>query len=166
MPRISFDELPQDSRLWIFPAERALSPQEEAQLLSKVDSFLEEWAAHGTPLTGARDWRYGRFLLVAVDEASVPPSGCSIDAMTGVLKQAGEALGLSFVDQGPVFFKKGEEVHRASRAEFKAKAEVGEVALETTVFDNSITHLGQLASGEWEKPAGASWHRRAFFPNE
>jgi hypothetical protein len=35
--------------------------------------------------------------------------------------------------------------------------------LETTVFDNSITHLDQLAAGKWEEPAGANWHRRAVF---
>jgi len=166
MPRISFEQLPQESRLWIFPAERPMSAQEEEHLLSNVDSFLDEWVAHGTPLTGARDWRYGRFLLVAVDEASVPPSGCSIDAMARVLKETGEALGLTFLDQGPVFFREGQEVRRASRAEFRAKAVAGGVDLTTTIFDNSITHLSQLASGEWEKPAGASWHRRAFFPHE
>ena len=35
--------------------------------------------------------------------------------------------------------------------------------LDTTVFDNSTTHLDQLAAGEWEETAGANWHRRAVF---
>ena len=163
MPQIPFSELPPASRLWVFPAERPLSPQEEKELLTRADGFLVDWAAHGVPLTCARDWRYGRFLLVGVDVASEPPSGCSIDAMTRVLKEVGDDLGLSFVDQGPVLYREGEEIRLASREEFKKKVDAGEVGLETRVFDNSITRLAQLEDGAWEKPAGASWHRRAFF---
>jgi hypothetical protein len=166
MPQIPFSDLPTASRLWIFPAERPLSPDEERLLLNRADAFLDNWAAHGVPLTCARDWRYARFLIVGVDEASEPPSGCSIDAMTGVLKEVGGDLGVTFVDQGPVLYREGEEIRRVSRARFKEKAEAGEVDLETLVFDNSITRLAQLEAGDWEKPAGASWHRRAFFPEE
>jgi hypothetical protein len=163
MPRIDFSELPSASRLWVFTSERHLAPDEEATLLARTDAFLDQWAAHGKPLVCARDWRYGRFLLVGVDEASEPPSGCSIDAMTMVLKELGAELGMTFVDNSPVSYKEGNEIRRATRAEFRAKAEAGEVTLATTVFDNSITRLSQLEAGEWEKPAGASWHRKAFF---
>ena len=166
MPRIPFNELPSASRLWVFPAERPLSSEEETTLLARADAFLDQWAAHGVPLTCARDWRYRRFLLVGVDEASEPPSGCSIDAMANVLKEVGADLGLTFLDYAPVCFRDGEEIRRVSRAEFKARAEAGEVGLDTPVFDNSITRLSQLKAGEWEKPAGASWHRRAFFSGE
>ena len=164
MPRIPFEDLPSASRLWIFPAERPLTPEEEAVLLLRTDDFLDQWAAHGVPLTCARDWRHGRFLLIGVDEASEPPSGCSIDAMTHVLKGLGEQLGMTFVDRAPVLYREGEEIRRVSRAEFKAKAQAGEVDLDTTVFDNSITHLSDLEEGRWETSAGSSWHRKAFFP--
>ena len=163
MPQIPFSDLPPESRLWIFSAERPLTPEEKVRLLERVDSYLADWAAHGVPLTSGRDWRYGRFLLVAVDEASEPPSGCSIDAMTNVLKELGKAMGLSFVDNSPVFFKEGDRIQRLSRGDFKARALSGDVTMETEVFDNSITRLSQLHEGEWKRPAGASWHRRAFF---
>jgi len=101
--------------------------------------------------------------MVGVDEASEPPSGCSIDAMTHVLEEVGVDMGLTFLDHAPVFFRKGEEIQRVDRAAFQAQAEAGSVDLETPVFNNSITRLSDLAAGEWEKPAGASWHRRAFF---
>ena len=166
MPQIPFSQLPSASRLWVFPAERSLSPKEEETLLSRADAFLENWAAHGVPLTCARDWRHGRFLLVGVDEASEPPSGCSIDAMANIMKELGRELGMTFLDQAPVFYRDGQEIRRASRADFKLLAEGGEVGLDTTVFDNSVTRLTQLEAGEWEKPAGASWHRRAFFPEK
>jgi hypothetical protein len=164
MPRIAFDQLPEDGRIWIFPLSRPLSDQEEEELLRRVDEFLDGWAAHGTPLTAGRDWREGSFLLIGVDESSAPPSGCSIDAMARVLEGLGADWGVSFLDHGPVWFRDGNGVRRVSRGEFKEMAEREEVTLDTVVFDNSITRLFHLRSGEWERPAAVSWHRRAFFP--
>ena len=166
MPRVPFDQLPSASRLWIFPAERSLTPDEEATLLERADEFLETWAAHGVPLRCGRDWRRGRFLLVAVDEASEPPSGCSIDAMTNLLKQVGRELGISLADHGPVYFLDGGKVERVSRGDFQKLVHEGVVDLDTVVFDNTLTRLADMEDSGWEKPAGASWHRRAFFPPE
>ena len=107
MPRVPFNDLPPDARLWVFPAERLLSDDEEEELLARADAFLDRWEAHGAPLTCGCDWRYRRFLLVAVDEASVPPSGCSIDAMTKVLKELGNEFGMTFLDRAPVLYRDG-----------------------------------------------------------
>ena len=163
MPIIPFEQLPSGARLWIFPSDRPLSSEEERELLSRVDAFLEGWDAHGVPLTAGRDWREGRFLLIAVDESTAPPSGCSIDSMARVLKELGEEWGTSFLDHSPVWFRVDGEVQRAGRGEFRGLVGKGKVGIDTPVFDNAITRKFQLQGGGWEKPAGASWHRRAFF---
>ena len=163
MPHIPFDQIPDSGRLWVFGVNRPLSEDEESTVLERVDAFLATWAAHGTPLTVARDWRFGRFLHVALDEASVPPSGCSIDAMVNTLKSLESDLGIVFVDNMPVWYRAEDGVVRATRAEFKAKAASGEVTSETMVFDNTVTRVGQARDGEWERPAAEGWHGRAFF---
>lgn len=163
MPRIAFSELPDQARLWIFPLSRPLTPQEEEGILQTVDTFLDEWAAHGRPLRSARGWREGRFLLVGVDESTAPPSGCSVDTLVRVLKEVGASLELDFLDYGPVWYRNAEGVHRVERPEFKALAAEGLVDPDTHVFDNSITRVSQLRAGEWEKPASRSWHGKAFF---
>jgi len=150
----------------VFGASRALSDGEESTLLSEVDAFLDEWKAHGSPLTAARDWRYGRLLLIAVDERSLPPSGCSIDAMVHVLKGIEERLEVTLVDNAPVWFQEGKEPRRVSRPEFSALAKSGAVGPETTVFDFSVTRVGDLREGRWEVPASQTWMKRAFFPKE
>ncbi len=165
MPRKPFHELPDPSRLWVFPVSRPLNSQEEDALLGRVDGFLDEWTAHGSPLSAGRDWREGRFLLVAVDESTAPPSGCSIDALVKELKAVGGELGADLLDHAPVWYRENGEVRRVSRPEFKILVEARKVNLDTPVFDHAITRLQELRSGEWEKPAGASWHRRAFFRN-
>jgi hypothetical protein len=163
MPMVPFETLPDASRLWVFGVERTLAEAEQENFLNAVDLFLESWVAHGVPLTCGRDWRWGRFLLVAVDEASEPPSGCSIDAMVGVLKDQERRLGVRILDNTPVWFVADEEVQRISRSEFGRLAEEGAVDPETVVFDNTVTRLRDARSGRWQGPARESWHQRAFF---
>ena len=163
MPMVPFEVLPDESRLWVFAVERTLVEADQENFLSAVDRFLETWAAHGVPLTCGRDFRRGRFLLVAVDETSAPPSGCSIDAMVGVLKDQERRLGLRILDNTPVWFVADGEVQRISRPEFSRLAEEGVVGPDTVVFDNTVTRLKDVRAGRWEGPARESWHQRVFF---
>lgn len=163
MPLIPFEQIPDSGRVWIFGSDRRLTDDEEARFLAAVDAFLDGWAAHGTPLTVGRDWRYGRFILLGLDESSVPPSGCSIDAMVNTLKRLEEELGATFVDNTPVWFRHDDTIGRVSRNRFKELVQSGSVGLESVVFDNTVTRVGQVRAGEWERPASESWHRRAFF---
>ncbi len=162
MPMVSFEALPDGSRLWVFGVERALAGADREAFLSAVDQFLETWEAHGVPLTCGRDWRWERFLLVAVDEDSEPPSGCSIDAMVGVLKKQERRLGMQIIDNTPVWFVADGEVRRVSRQDFHRLAEEGAVGPDTVVFDNTVTRLKDARAGRWEVPARESWHQRVF----
>lgn len=163
MPRTSFDRLPDDARLWTFGASRPLSEPEERAFLGAVDDFLEGWKAHGAPLTSARDWRYGRLLLVGVDERTAPPSGCSIDAMVRVLKGLESRLDVRFVDNTPVWYREGDHIRCVSRTDFGARARQGDVEPDTVVFDTTVTRVGDVRAGRWELPARDAWHARAFF---
>ena len=120
--------------------DRDLGPDDRQTLVEGVDLFLDSWKAHGEPLTVAREWRHDRFLLVGVDEASVPPSGCSIDALVNALKELEGRLGVTMVDNTPVWYRDGEGIQRVSRQDFGALVAEGRVT-----------------------PASGNWHGRAFF---
>ncbi len=162
MPRIAFDELPEDARVWIFAAARPLQRTEQDRLLVEVDRFIERWGAHDSPLTAGRELRYDRFLFVAVDQRRVGPSGCSIDALVREMKRLERELEVALVDHAPVAFREGDEIRRVARDEFAALAAAGAVGPETTVFDNTLTRLGDVRAGRWETPVASSWHARAF----
>lgn len=163
MSRISFDDLPDTARVWVFQATRALDESEREDLLSAVDDFLEGWTAHGTPLRGGRAWRYDRFLIVGVDEERAPPSGCSIDALVRVFKEKERELDVSLLDRAPVWFRGEDGIRCVSRSEFRELADEGRVGPETVVFDGSVTRMSELRDGAWEAPARDRWHGRAFF---
>lgn len=163
MPRVDFEQLPAEARVWIFSAERALTPDEQTQLLAEVDTFLAQWGAHDSPLTAGRDIRYDRFLFVAVDQSQVGPSGCSVDALVRQMKALQSEIGVELVNHAPVLFRRGDQIARVARDEFAALAAQGDVSRETTVFDNTLTRLGDVREGRWETTAAHSWHGRAFF---
>ncbi|HEY8549502.1 MAG TPA: hypothetical protein VIL35_06080 [Vicinamibacterales bacterium] len=163
MPRVPFASLPDDSRLWVFAAERVLTAGEQARLLETVDRFLDEWHAHGRPLAAGRELHENQFLLVAVDETAAGVSGCSIDALVREMRRLEAELGLSLVDHGPVLFRENGTIRRVSRDEFAELARAGAVTRDTLVFDNTISSLEAVRAGRWEVPAGTSWHGRAFF---
>ena len=163
MPRIAFDQLPSDARLWIFAAERPLTPAERDRVVGEADAFIDQWMAHGVPLTAARDVRYDQFVLVGVDERAAGVSGCSIDALVRRMQQLERVLGLELVNNGPVLYREGESVVRVPRDRFAELAASGTVGPGTRVFDNTLTRVGDLLAGRWEVPAERSWHKRAFF---
>ena len=163
MPRIAFDELPGDARVWIFSAERELTGSERTRLLAEVDAFIDQWGAHAVPLTAGRDLVYDQFLFVAVDQRAAGPSGCSVDALVRQMKGLQREMGVELVNHAPVLFREGGTIVRVPRATFADLAEAGEVGPDTTVFNNTLTSLGDVRAGRWEVPASDSWHARAFF---
>ena len=163
MPRIAFDELPGDARVWIFSAARKLTDPERTRLLAEVDAFIDQWGAHAVPLTAGRNLVYDQFLFIAVDQRAAGPSGCSIDALVRQMKGLQQDIGVELVNHAPVLFRQGEAIARVPREAFAQLAEAGEVDLDTTVFNNTLTSLVDVRVGRWEVPAADSWHARAFF---
>lgn len=163
MPRIPFEQLPSDARLWIFAAERALDDDESQRVLSETDAFIEEWTAHGVRLIAGRELRYHQFVFVGVDERAAGASGCSVDALVRRMQRLGGVLGVELVNNAPVLYLEGETIHRVSRDRFSELAASGTVSPNTRVFDNTITRVGDLEAGKWAVKAVDSWHGRAFF---
>lgn len=131
--------------------------------MAVVDGFLDQWAAHGVALRSARVVREGRFLLIGVDVDAEAPSGCSIDALVGRLRELGEELGVTFIDHAPVWFREEASVRTVTRSEFRALATAGVVSPTSQIFDTTLTTVGQARNGSLERPAAESWHGKAFF---
>ena len=163
MPRIPFDNLPSDARLWIFPASRPLNEVERTRVLAEADAFIDQWMAHGVPLSAARDIRHDQFILIGVDERAAGVSGCSIDALVRRMGQLQNALNVELIENGPVLFRDGERIERVPRDRFAELASRGDVTPDTLVFDNTIATVGDVRSGRWEVRAADAWHGRAFF---
>jgi hypothetical protein len=160
MPKIEFRAMPSSARVWVFGAAAPVTGAARDTLIEAVDAHLAQWAAHGTPLVCAREFRDDQFLAVAVDEAATGASGCSIDGLFRVLTRLEHQLGTSMVDGGSVFWRDANGgVQSSDRATFKSRAVAGAVGPDTPVFDTMVDTVGAWRE-RFEGAARQSWHAR------
>jgi len=160
MPLVEIEGLPDNARTWVFGADKTIKAPASETLLREVDRFLSQWRAHGSPLTAGRDWKYGRFLTVAVDQSTAGASGCSIDGLFRALKALEPKLGASLVASGLIFFRdeKG-AVQSVDREQFTALGAEGKIAPDTRVFDPTVTTLGEWRA-RFELNISDSWQAK------
>jgi len=153
MPRLDIERLSDDATIWIFGITPPLDDEAASTVLRQVDVFLDQWAAHHVPVTSGRELRERTFLIVAAEKNS-ETSGCSIDAMFGIVRALERAFGIQMLDASRVFYRNANgQVTSVSRAQF------AEVANEdTVVFDTTAQRLGDVRGGAWERRARDSWH--------
>lgn len=157
MPVVSFESLPDASRVWVFGSDPALTDAAAKTLLGGVDSHLKDWKAHGQPLTVAREWLEDRFLVVAVDQTQTGASGCSIDGLFRVLQQLESRVDASLIGGGRVYFRDHHGVVQAvHRGDIDRLVQAGEITKDTVVFDTTLSDLGDWRT-KFELPARESW---------
>jgi hypothetical protein len=157
---VSFQELPDDARVWVFGAAGEVTEPASEQLLDAVDDFLDHWNAHGSPLVCAREWRDGRFLAIGVDQSTAGASGCSIDGLFRTLQRLEPELGTTLLGAGRVYYRGADgRVNAASRPAFTQLARASEIGAETAVFDTALTSAAAWRR-EFERPAKESWHAK------
>jgi hypothetical protein len=158
MPRTPFESLPADARVWVFAAERPVRGAAAQRLLAAVDEHLEQWAAHGHPLTCARDWTDDRFLAIGVDQSTTGASGCSIDGLFRVLKGMESELGTRLVGGGTVYYRDPSgPIVAVSREEFTELAAEGAVRSDTRVFDTTVDTVRDWKE-RFATEASRTWH--------
>jgi hypothetical protein len=152
--------LPAHARVWVYQASRALTGPEVAAAQLALDQFVQAWDSHGQRLAAAAAILHHRFVVLAVDQAVYPPSGCAIDKSVALVRQLEQHLGLGFLDRGRVAYRAADgQVAATVLAELKAKVALGEIRPDTLVFNTLVENLHQLRH-EFEAPASQTWLAR------
>lgn len=158
---IPFEQLPEDSRIWIYQSNRKFSDEEIAEIESDLQSFIENWAAHGTSLEASFITKYNRFVILAVNQEIQQPTGCSIDSSVSFIQNLEQKYQVDLLDKMNVTFKNGEHIAHKTLIDFKRMAKEKAVTANTIVFNNLINTIDEL-NNYWEVPASESWHNRFF----
>jgi hypothetical protein len=157
-------DLPDAARVWIHPATESLSAETQDALLKRLRAFVERWSSHDQAVKGGAAVLYDRFVILAgarVDGAD--PSGCAIDDATRAVDEAAGALDIDWVPSLHVLYQTDDgTIDAVSRSTFQDRVGIGSITTDTTVFDPSVTTLGAVRHGDFEQPAGQSWHADAF----
>jgi hypothetical protein len=158
---VDFNTLPEDSKVWIYQANRSFSEEDLLVLEEKLKLFVENWSAHGTGLEAGFDVRYKRFIILAVNQTGQTATGCSIDASVHFIQQLEKEFGVDLMDKMNVSYKQGEFIAHKTLLDFKKMAKDRAVTEKTIVFNNLVTNIAEL-NESWEVPASESWHNRFF----
>ena len=156
----AFSPLPDDARLWIHAAAAPLDDDRQAALLDRLSAFFEDWTSHQRAVDGAATILHDRFLAIAATPAGGGGlSGCGIDDLAHAIDDAASTLEVDWVPSLHVLYRDGDgRVVATSRRAFQKRATDGIVTADTSVFDPSLTTLGALRDGAFERPARESWH--------
>jgi len=158
---LSFEELPLESRIWIYQSNRKFSDEEMAEIEAAVKNFVENWAAHGTSLEASYLIKYNRFIIFAVNQDVQAATGCSIDASVQFIQELEQKYQVDLLDKMNVTFKNGEFIAHKSLIDFKKMAKDKAVTGSTIVFNNLVNTIEEFNEA-WEVPAEESWHSRFF----
>jgi len=154
-----FNKLAPHSRVWVFQANRFLSKDEEQKINSELSKFIPQWASHGNEIYGDFSIEKSLFIIVGADEKKSPTSGCSIDALTRVIKKLGEELKIDFFDRLTLSYVDSEnKIQLLSMPEFKALMKKDQIRMSTMVFNNLIETKADLDT-RWHTQLKNSWHK-------
>jgi hypothetical protein len=156
-----FEELPLESKIWIYPTNRKLSDQEVDEISLATKEFIENWVAHDTPLQASFVIKYNRFLILAVNQEIQVATGCSIDKSVAFIQALEQKYEIDLLDKMNVTYKQGENITHKSLIDFKKIAKEKAVTKNTIVFNNLVNTIGEWHE-YWEVPASESWHQRFF----
>ena len=156
---LPFNEMPANSRIWIYQSDRKLNDSELDQIKLKLTDFLKNWTAHGDDLKSSFEIRYDRFIIIALNEKSAKASGCSIDASVRFVQKLENVISADLMNKLNVSFKEEQSINIVSLSVFQNFVKAGKITSETIVFNNMVQTKGELAL-KWEVSARNSWHAR------
>ena len=126
-----------------------------------LQSFIDEWMSHGTPLEASFITKYNRFLILAVNQDVQQATGCSIDKSVEFIQKLEQKYKVDLLDKMNVTYKQGEFLTHKSLLDFKRMAKEKAVSENTIVFNNLVNTIEEWKEN-WEVPASDSWHSRFF----
>lgn len=156
---IPISQLPPSSKVWIYQANRKITPEQENKIIADLQTFTNNWEVHGSPLPASFQIRFNQFIVVAANDSA---SGCSIDASVRVMKEIGASTGLDFFDRTLVALKQEDDVVLLPLKELKSAYRSGIWNEHTLFFNNAISSLADYHTS-WPQEAGKTWLKRYFF---
>jgi hypothetical protein len=158
---VPFDNLPEESRIWIYPSNRKFSDEEVSEIEKLLEEFLNNWSAHGSALEASFTIKYNRFIIIAINQEVHHATGCSIDSSVAFIQSLEQKYDVDLLDKMNVSFKQGEFITYKPLLDFKKLAKDRSVSENTIVFNNLVNTIAEMKES-WEVPASDSWHSRFF----
>jgi hypothetical protein len=152
--------LPQDfnlnSRVWIYQSSRMFFMGEALQIEELLETFVQNWQSHGTPVKGYANLLFGQFVIFIADETAAGVSGCSTDSSVRLVKELEQLYKVNLFDRNNLAFIVKDKIQTFPLAQFSYAINNGFITPQTPYFNNTVLNLEQLQTN-WIVPAADSW---------
>ena len=128
---VDFNTLPDESKVWIYQANRSFTDSEISEIESQLKLFIENWTAHGSDLLAGFNIVYKRFIVIALNQNLNRASGCSIDASVHFIQQLEKDYQVDLMDKMNVSYKQGDFIAYKPLLDFKKMAKDKAVSKQT-----------------------------------
>ena len=145
-----FHTLPEESRIWLYAAENALSKDQQNYILKVISDALKGWNAHKLPLTAGVTILENHFIVVALDEGEIGASGCSIDTLQNKIQELEKELSVSLLDRLNVFCRIDDEIQCVPSFKLDGIAKANTLFYDLTIQKKSDLH-------SYLKPISEGW---------
>jgi hypothetical protein len=157
--KLEVQKMNPDARVWIYQSSAVFSKEHSTMIKSRLDAFVDQWAAHHKPLAAHGDVLHDRFVVLIVDERYNQASGCSIDASVSFVRALEKDFNIDLFDRMVFSYKENDTVVSVPKDQFAKLYQKGIIHDDTLVFDNLVNNKKDLEAN-WIKPLKDSWHRR------
>ena len=141
---VSFENLPDTARVWVYTASRILSKEEMKLVSESLSHFMETWQSHGKEVRASFQLFENRFVIIAADEQYNELSGCGIDKSLHVLQLLEQELGISFTDKSIVIFEKDGKPLPLVFSKIKQAIEQDIVNVDTFFYNTLVSNKGEF----------------------
>jgi hypothetical protein len=154
-----FKELPDDARVWVYQCNRSFTEEEQKQLHTQLEEFINHWMVHGKDLLSSFELRYNRFIVIGALPDAHGVGGCSLDALAHFIQELEAQYNVTLLDRMNVSYRQGEHIVYKNLADFKKMVKEKAVSAQTIVFNNLVNTKIEYEEN-WEVPLEDSWHNR------
>ncbi len=163
---LAFDHLlPQgfdpNSKVWIYQCNRLFFMGEALQIEELMETFVQHWKSHGTPVKGFGTLLFGQFVVLIADETATGVSGCSTDSSVKLIKEIETLFKVTLFDRTNLAFVLKNKIQTIPMSQLNYAIENGFIQTETLYFDNTILTLEDMRK-LWIKPISQSWMAKRY----
>ena len=155
----SFDQMPDDARLWIYQCNRKFSPAEIEGINSSLQEFLASWNAHGIAIKSSYSLYYDQVIVLAVDESSNVASGCSIDASVAFMKSLERTYDISLTDRSQIGFVIDKEIKLLNLSQIKEAIISDKIKPQDIILNNAVSRVWEFKKF-WYQTVDQSWCKK------
>ncbi len=155
----SFDQMPDDARLWVYQCNRKFISSELEAINSSLQEFLASWSAHGKELKSAYALYYDQFIVLSVDESSHGASGCSIDASVTFMKLLEETYEISLLDRTQIGFVIDKEIMILNLSQIKEAITSDKIKPKDVILNNAVSSVAEFKKS-WYQTVDQSWCKK------